>query len=87
MPENTIKKNDTYYLDMLANTVGDLVGKKSSVYRDIIKACTSENPLDLHLASDAFNRLPADVRFKIAEKAKEIAHQRVGVSSEGRNRD
>lgn len=86
MTRITIKNTNTDYLAMLADTVGELVGKKSSVYLDIIKACTRENPLDLHLANDAFNGLPVDVRFKIAEKAKEIAHQKVGVSEEGRSR-
>lgn len=86
MTKITIKNKNTDYLAMLADTVGELVGKKSIVYRVIIKACTSENPLDLHLASGAFNGLPVDVRFKIAEKAKEIARQKVGVSEEGRSR-
>lgn len=85
MPEITINNNNNDYLSILADTVGELVGKKSSVYRDIIKACKSENPLDLHLANDAFNGLPVDVRFKIAEKVKEIAHQKVGASDVGRN--
>lgn len=67
---------EQHALELLAESVGSVVGKDSEVYREMIRAFESQEMVDLMLAQSSFDSLDAEVRRQIADmvavKVKEI---------------
>ena len=69
-------------MEMLAESIGEIVGKRSEVYRDMMRAFESDQVVDLLLAQSSFDALPGDVRQEIAQRVRDMVEQVDGDSEE-----
>ncbi len=74
--------SQTRAMEMLAESIGEIVGKRSEVYRDMMRAFESDQVVDLLLAQSSFDALPGDVRQEIAQRVRDMVEQVDGDSEE-----
>lgn len=55
-------------LALLAQGIADVVGAKSEIYRDILRAVESDQYVDIMLAQVSFDALSAQTKRDIAER-------------------
>jgi len=69
-------------VQLLAETMSEIVGRDSSVFRDIIRAIETDEVLDMMLAQSSFDALPGEVRRKIAHRAEELVRSHLGTQAQ-----
>ena len=57
---------------MLAEGLREVVGNRSEVYRDMVRAFESEEMVDMMLAQSSFDSLTLEVRRQIADKVDDL---------------
>jgi hypothetical protein len=62
-------------VQLLANTMAEIVGRDTEVYRDFIRAMKSDEMMHIILAQSSFDSLPGDVRRKIADRVEELVRE------------
>ena len=67
--------SQTRAMEMLAESIGEIVGKRSEVYRDMMRAFESDQVVDLLLAQSSFDALPGDVRQEIAQRVRDMVEE------------
>jgi hypothetical protein len=62
-------------LELLAESIGEIIGTRSEAYRDFMRAVESEEPVDMLLAQSAFDALSPDLRRRIADRVDELVRE------------
>ncbi|GAB4190853.1 MAG: hypothetical protein OHK0024_31280 [Thalassobaculales bacterium] len=68
-------------LQLLAISIAEIVGERSEVYRDILRAVTSGQVVDEMLAQASFDALPGETRRRIAERVEQMVAERARLSA------
>jgi hypothetical protein len=66
-------------MQMFAATIGEIVGKRSEAYRDMVRALESEQVVDMMLAQSSFDGLPPETRHEIAARVEELVAEKAAV--------
>ena len=69
-------------MQILTECIGGLVGVRSEVYRNLVRAAASDNPLDLHLAQLAFDALDPALRRTIRDRVRGLAAEKAKVADD-----
>lgn len=62
-------------LELFARCIAEVAGTRTEVYRDMTRAVTSGQMVDLMLAQSSFDSLKPDVRRAIAERVRDLVTQ------------
>jgi hypothetical protein len=62
-------------VELLAETMAEVVGLYTEAYRDLIRAVKSDEMMDMILAQSSFDALPGETRRKIAARVEELIRE------------
>lgn len=65
-------------VQLLAETMAEIVGRDTEAYRDIVRAIESDAMMDMMLAQSSFDALPGEVRRKIACRVEDLVREHAG---------
>ena len=65
-------------MQLLAETMAEIVGRDTEAYRDIVRAIESDAMMDMMLAQSSFDALPGEVRRKIADRVEDLVREHAG---------
>jgi hypothetical protein len=65
-------------VQLLAETMAEIVGRDTEAYRDIVRAIESDAIMDMMLAQSSFDALPGEVRRKIAYRVEDLVREHAG---------